>query len=334
MMKQKEAMKEIKISFIVPIYNVEEYLERCLDSICNQTYQNIEIILVNDGSTDKSEEICKKYLLKDKRIKYIKKNNGGVSSARNVGIENTTGEYICFVDSDDYINEKFAEIFLNVLLCKNSDIVICDYEKVFRLENIQKNILNLENVYNVDSINVISDLLEIPRKGIITNHMWNKIFKKELFDNIRFPQGKNFEDIGVFYLLVNKAKNISVIPNKLYYYYERKNSIMGTLTEKSMRDKISIVNERHEFIENNYPSLIKKSESYILKNNIYIQKELIKKYGEKVIFNEMYCYLRNEILNNYDIKTLNVRERILLIFIKINDKLMLNMLRKILKKKE
>ena len=241
-----------KISVIVPIYNVEEYLGRCIDSIIKQTYENLEIILVNDGSTDNSLDICYEYSKKDTRIKIINQKNMGLSGARNSGILEATGKYISFIDSDDYIDVDFYNKLVNVCESKNADIAICEYKRFKdskELTHLKKN----EEVSTYTSIQAITKLLK--RDSKITNHAWNKLYKTVLFEDIRYPIGKKFEDLGTTYLLFEKANKICYIDSELYYYYYRENSIIGNLKIDGILDKMELVEIRNKYLENKYPEI-------------------------------------------------------------------------------
>ncbi len=245
-LKTKNKNPKKKISIIIPIYNVADYLQRCLDSVVNQTYKNIEIILVNDGSPDNSEEICKLYF-NDKRVKYIKQKNAGLSAARNTGIENASGDYLVFIDSDDYVNIHFIESLYNTISTTNADMAICNYKKVFdgnhdineKSNNneilILDNDLKYQNLYN-------------DKKTIMTV-AWNKIYDKKMFNNIRYPNGKYHEDEYIVCELFKKAKKIAYIDNKYYYYYQRENSITGKYNLKNY-DVLEAFHRKLQFFEN------------------------------------------------------------------------------------
>lgn len=213
-----------KISIIIPIYNTGKYLKRCVDSVLAQTYQNIEVILVNDGSTDESSNICEWYKKQDKRVKVIHKKNGGVSSARNAGLENATGDYIGFVDSDDWVNKEMYEILLKAIKDTNSDVATLDYILV----NNQKGYINRvsKNIkYKLykDKEILKEYLLEGTKSGSYS--CWRKLYKRRLFENIRFPEGKINEDIITNYKVLKNAKQHVKINYVGYYYWQDNESI-------------------------------------------------------------------------------------------------------------
>lgn len=230
------------VSIIVPIYNVEKYLDQCIKSLCSQTYKNLEIILVDDGSKDKCPTICDTWATKDNRIKVIHKQNGGLSDARNYGIENANGEYICFIDSDDFISPDYIQILLNNLLKENAQIAECQYYDYFDEDKI---LIDHEN----EDITILSNLQALRSmynfKGF-SIMIWNKLYKKELFNNIRFPKGKLHEDVFTTYKLIYKSEKIIQTSKKIYYYRQRQNSISKQFTEKRL-DVIDAFKEIDDF---------------------------------------------------------------------------------------
>lgn len=214
------------VSIIVPIYKVEPYLRRCLDSIVNQTYTNLEIILVDDGSPDGCPQICDEYAAKDNRIVVIHKENGGLSDARNAGLDICKGEYISFVDSDDLLDLKAMEYMLNT--GTDVDIVISNVKMFINDEEISN---SNKTHCNSSSFKIIGSddlLLRLCKDGdAYLRSAWGKLFKKELFFNIRFPKGKLYEDMYVNYRLYYKAFKSTFISIPLYYYRQnRPGSIM------------------------------------------------------------------------------------------------------------
>ena len=231
------------ISIIIPIYNTEKYLKRCLDSIINQSYKNLEIILIDDGSTDSSSNICKKYLKKDKRIKYFKKENGGLSSTRNYGLKKSSGKYIGFIDSDDVISIDMFLTLYNNLVKTSSDMSIC--EVVRFKENVEFNNSNNYNIYN--SKEVLKIILEDKK---ICNFAVNKLYKKELMKDIEYPIGKYQEDVGTTYKFIKNAKKIVYSDSKLYGYYSRNNSITKSLSTKFVYDYFEMIEKRSNELRN------------------------------------------------------------------------------------
>ena len=240
------------ISIIVPIYNVENYLDRCLKSIINQSYKNLEIILVEDASTDHSQEIAEKYRKIDERIKLlVHQKNAGLSAARNTGLANATGQYIGFVDSDDYIEEDMYQVLYELLEKNDADISICGHKRITeKTVNTTEN--QKEDIKLYDSEGAIREILV---GKTMDNFAWDKLFKKELFKLIKFPLGKYTEDIAIMYLLFHKANRIVETNKKKYNYVIRGDSITGIKSKQKMYDFLEINLERYQFIDQHYPKL-------------------------------------------------------------------------------
>ena len=212
------------ISVIVPIFNVKEYLKKCVDSILAQSYKNTEIILVDDGSTDKSGEIADVYERKNKKIKTIHKQHGGLSSARNAGIEAASGEWIAFVDSDDYIDECFLERLYSLTQKNNADIATCSFE-AFTDDN---SILKKSPVWPTEVMTGEKAII-CSFKNKLPAYICLSLFSAKLFanSNMRFPEGKEFEDIAIRVRLLSQAKKVAFTNEKLYYYLMRGDAITG-----------------------------------------------------------------------------------------------------------
>lgn len=228
-----------KVSIIVPVYNVEKYIERCLDSLVNQTLKDIEIIIVNDGSTDGSKEIIQKYLNKYKNIVYLEKENGGLSSARNYGIPYAKGEYIGFVDSDDYVELTMYEKMYNKAIEEKSDMVECDF------------IWEYPNKKREDIGKIYSDKKEAIVEARVV--AWNKIIKKDIIEKtkITFPEGLRYEDIEFFYKIVPYLNKISFVKETLVHYVQRESSIANTQNERTGEIFKVWENVLNYYIENN-----------------------------------------------------------------------------------
>lgn len=210
-----------KISIIVPVFNDGNYIQECIESLIKQTYQNIEIILVNDGSTDNSLQICFKYLNKDPRITLISQNNAGVSAARNNGLSHVTGDYICFVDGDDFVSPDYCQNLLTTAQQRKADIAINTYQlfqngKYFVILKPNPSDHSLDGSYNsLEWVRIINDKLDI----ILKVSVCGKLFKRSLFDTIRFPIGvKIAEDAAVLPLLYLKANQIAFVNKPTYIY--------------------------------------------------------------------------------------------------------------------
>lgn len=244
-----------KISIIVPIYNVENYLRKCLDSILNQTYKNIEIILIDDGSKDSSGDICDEYALKSKKIKVIHKENAGLSATRNLGIEISTGDYIAFIDSDDYITEDYCEMLYSALKETDADIA-CGAYKVVRTDgsviidsSIESGLCQSE-VVEYKGIEIIKEFLS---QKTFKNFVWNKLFKKSVVCD--FQVGINYEDIVFGFKVLSAINKITYVNRNCYFYLKRNSSITATITEKNLQDFGKAIYDRYELINANYPEL-------------------------------------------------------------------------------
>lgn len=242
------------ISIIVPVYNVEDYLRRCLSSIINQTYLNIEIIVINDGSTDGSLKICEEFIKLDSRMRLYTKKNGGLSSARNFGLEKVLGEYIIFVDSDDYVTKDYVSNLYIAISNKNSDIAVSRFVEINEDQKIA--LKNDTHTLNIEYYNNTEGLKQLFLQKKFDNNAWGKIYKKFLFNNMQYPEGKLFEDIAITYKLFGKASKISYINVKDYYYVQRKNSIMNAKFNEKKLDLLPIVDDMFDDISNQNPELI------------------------------------------------------------------------------
>lgn len=208
------------VSIIVPIYNVEKYLGRCLSSLMHQSYKTIEVLLVDDGSTDGSASVAKDYIDKDSRFKLIQKQNGGQGSARNVGLDNARGDYICFVDSDDWVNEDYVLKLISCSVANDADIVMCGVERVWEDGTRIRNPISNNKEY------IIPDVHQFLFHASYVS--WDKIFRRELFDNLRYSEIRTFEDYATIPLVLSRAKKIIGLPDVLYYYFWRFNSTTNT----------------------------------------------------------------------------------------------------------
>jgi len=240
-----------KVTIVVPIYNVEKTLARCLDSIINQTLQDIEIILINDGSTDKSGDICAQYAAIDNRIQVIHQPNGGQAQARNRGIIQATSEYIGFVDSDDWVDSQMYQAMYEQAQASKSEIVACNFWRI----TPKKSYLQYSGKHQTIEYNREQAMAEIFNNSVLTFSVWNKIYRRELFDNISFLEGMIFEDIDISYRLIQAARKISYL-NKPFYSYEYNNTstIRSGFSLKQL-DEQKALSGMYEFYKNNYPHL-------------------------------------------------------------------------------
>ena len=264
------------ISVIVPIYNVEKYLRRCLDSICNQVYSNLEIVLVDDGSTDSSGKIADEYARRDIRFHVIHKQNGGLSDARNVGLSYCHGKYIVFVDSDDYVTEDYVVVLYDLLKHNHADISAVSL--THKEEELSKiNDSTTTKIYNTKE--ALQDLL-YQRISTSANA---KMYRAELFSDIRYPKGRLYEDVIATYQIFEKATNVVWCDIKKYWYYVRTDSIVRSAFNVKKMDYVYNCEEVLEEVKKKYPALSKAAESRLLWAAIHIWVNFTerKKYPEQ-----------------------------------------------------
>lgn len=329
-----------EISVIVPVYNVEKYLNKCVDSIINQTFKDIEIILVDDGSTDSSPKICDDYTKVDSRIKVVHQKNSGLSAARNTGIRQSSGKYLAFIDSDDYISKDFCEILYNSITKEKADVSCINLETVREdgyvivttndKDKLQSNYKKY--VYNKKQI-----LKEILLRKKIDSRVCTKLYKRELFNNCMFKEGTSYEDILFMYEL-SKSLNKVVYVNKICYsYLKRRNSITATSSVKNLNDFLDIILYRYEDIAKRkavdekynvfaiFESIISVSIKYIIAND---RSDIIEKKSKKV-FDIIKEYFKDNIQNQKEILPyLNESTKICLFLILYNTELFYNFLKK------
>lgn len=306
-------MENKLISIIVPVYKVEGYLEKCIDSILNQTYKNLQIILINDGSPDSCGKICNKYTEKDNRITVIHKENGGLSEARNFGIEIAEGEYISFIDSDDYIDATMISRMYAVLKEENVNLVQCDF-KVVRDENIYKKseitkpfILDRETMFDT-------------RKTKIT--AWGKLYFTDIVKKIMFKENKINEDEFFTYKALYESSKIAVIQEPLYFYYQSPNSIMRNSNHFIKPDFMEAYDERIKYF--NDKGSQKLSEISKKEYSIRLMLAYIKTFNNKHSKNDISIFL-NAFKENYrqikHIKYFDKKEILILKFFNFSPKI-------------
>ena len=296
----------MKISIIVPVYNVEKYIRKCLDSILNQTFKEFELILVNDGSIDNSGKICDEYALKDKRIKVIHKKNGGLSSARNAGLDVVRGEYIGFVDSDDWIEPNMYELLYKVAKFKNADIVACNYSQ-FKEKNklLKKDGIYLNKIEEIELEKLYEHILEKKYPQIYWS-AWNKLWKRDLIGNLRFKEGRIYEDKLFLYEIIyrNNEKKIYKINDELYHYRIDNISITRSIIGIKNLDYLKNIIDIYKVIPSKYRDKIFIEDFLYGVENLYLkivkEKNILKSFylikSIKKIYEE----------NEYTIKNANI----------------------------
>lgn len=246
------------ISVIVPIYKVEAYLDECVSSIVVQTHKNLEIILVDDGSPDHCGAMCDAWAAKDSRIQVIHKENGGLSDARNAGIDAATGAYIAFVDSDDWIKPEMYETMLAALTRENADICASSILSCFSDRQVKWGCMEFATGNSEQILSMLYNDAAYPVSA------WNKLYRRELWAETRFPKGKICEDAFTTYLLVHQANKIVQIPDALYCYRIRENSIMTSAFSSKRMDEEEAWRCNYQFIEQHYPRLRKAAFDFYL----------------------------------------------------------------------
>ncbi|MGX7150924.1 glycosyltransferase family 2 protein [Enterococcus ureasiticus] len=292
-------MSEKLVSIIVPVYNLEKYIDKCVDSLVNQTYKHIEIILIDDGSSDASNSKLKQWALSDRRIAVYGQNNGGMGSARNIGLKNANGEYITFVDGDDYVSDTYVyNLYQGIQM--GADISMLKRQLV-----------------DEDGIIIGRKITSSPKIELLTGkqtmeailyqnpdtEVWGKMFPKEYFSEVKFPVGKYYEDMAIMYKLIEKSSKVSYMDSVDYFYVQHKNSIINKSFSRNKMDIVEIGEDLSTYIQTKYPDLEIAVSNRLFaaysnvwlqipsNNNKYIKENeilwtLIKKYRKNVILNK------------------------------------------------
>lgn len=278
MLKKGKILEGALLSIIIPVFNIEKYLERCIESVINQTYQNIEIIIVDDGSTDSSAKICDHYKTMDNRISVFHEKHGGTSRARNAGLNHAKGEFIGFVDSDDYIAPDMYEKLLQNM-SQETDITCCARRCVVPGKK-SYNAYQIASACRFSNQEAVEELLLL--RGLSFS-VCTKLFRKELFHDIIFPVGKNCEDLPVTYHLIKKSRNVFHIAEAKYFNFYRKNSRSSHSDDTRWMDYVIFSRDILLDVMQNYPQLKKQAEARYLMNALNTMKGIKnyeKKYGD------------------------------------------------------
>ncbi len=313
------------ISIIVPVYNVEQYLEKCVDSIINQKYKNLEIILVDDGATDSSGKLCDELAKIDNRIKVYHKENGGLSDARNYGVERATGDYIGFVDSDDYIDSEMYEELYEAIKKENVDVVECNLKIIYpdRVE-----LFTEQKYYNVyTKQEYLEEYLKIEK---IFGSACVRLIKSDIAKKLKFPVGKLYEDTYYAYDLIEKVDRYVIMNNPYYNYLMRENSITNTKFNPRIFDLIEIVEKFRKTTYENYPGLkeaadCRKMYAYFsVLNSILLEEN----YRDNEYYSEILSYFKRNYISLLKNKYINRNRKLSVILIKLN----IDLYRKVLMK--
>ena len=312
-------MEKIFVSVIVPVYNVESYLEECIQSILKQNFKNYETILVDDGSTDLSGKICDRYSKKYSNIKVIHKINGGLSSARNAGIEVAQGNYIAFVDSDDVVHQNYLKELVEIANNQDADLVACDFScgEVCQWEEEVDQQLDIR--LNDDVLRKMND------KDVIVTIAWNKLYDKKFFDQygLRYPEGKIHEDMFLTPQILHYSKKMVITNQKLYFYRQRKNSIMSASFSLKQLDALDAIKFRINLFkqwneiqlqQNEYESLIRKS------RELYKKMKIIDKFKYEDQCNKIRKDMLTIMKNLTILNRLSIKYRIKLVYFLLFEK--------------
>ncbi len=273
----------MKVSVIVPVYNVENYLAKCLDSLVNQTLQEIEIVVVNDGSTDNSQVVINEFQQKfPLLIKAFQKQNGGLSDARNYGLDHATGDFIGFVDSDDYVSAKMFEEMYNLAIKHHAEMVICNLQKVDEHGNITQKLTQIphlsEKIVLREHFSIFSDL---------SYFACNKLFKKDLFESRKFKKGVHFEDIQLIPQLLLQCKVVAQTQNYHYNYLERSDSITKTHTERGLDILKAVKDVEVEFVNSSYSDHKKALQNFQILEGVYSFLAYLAFVKDEVVYQRM-----------------------------------------------
>lgn len=273
-----------------PLYNVSAYLKRCIDSVVQQTYENLDIILVDDGSTDNSGVICDDYMSLDSRIRVIHKENGGLSDARNKGIEMAKGKYITFIDSDDYVDDDYIEYLYRLIKKYNTKMSICSHTVVYDNGTLLNKETGEENV--ISSENVLERILYDEDIDLST---WAKLYDLSLFKNIKFPVGRLYEDAATTYKLVHECNKVAIGLKSKLNYMIRNDSITNVTFSKRKLDLITSTKEMTDFVKDNYPHLSKAADRRLIYAYLSTLSQLA---NSSVKDKDVECFLMDYIKDN------------------------------------
>lgn len=282
-------MENPVISIIIPVYNVEKYLERCMNSVVKQTYTKLEIIVVDDGSTDSCPQMCDKFAQKDERIRVIHKKNGGLSSARNAGIDAATGDFLMFVDSDDYIALETCAIVVSKI-DDGTDIVSFLFQRVYDNPNLNEKIKENDETKIVLGRELFKNYIN---RTDFTHMVCDKAFRRELFDGVRFIEGRLAEDMAICYKLIGKADAAVSINQVFYYYYMRENSIMGKGSIKLFLDAYRGECEAYEYGNRFFPEFKRENDIRFLNQSMKTYLKLLYLHGDEVKDSDLNMIMSN-----------------------------------------
>ncbi len=264
------------ISILVPVYNVGDYLSRCLDSILGQTFKDFEIVIVNDGSKDHSQKIAQKYAERHDCIRLYNYKNAGISTTRNRLLEHASGDYVMFVDSDDYIHPKTLETMMNIMIQRDCDIVCCGYSMDYRLGSFYRKVETKPVLSKMEALRSLAE-----NKGM-NNYPWAKLFKKSCFDNVRFPESlRGFEDTYTIFKAINNAARIGCTPKRFYHYVQHAGSLTHHMDLEEAYDMRRAYEYQENYLHRLYPEENFKYDTHLVNSDFVILYTIFMYYTKK-----------------------------------------------------
>ena len=302
------------VSVIIPVFNVHPYLTEALDSVLNQTYYKMEIIIIDDGSSDGSGEICDEYAKKDNRIKVVHQENRGLSSARNIGLDIMTGNLVAFLDPDDVLHPCFVEDMLLTLQRENADLAVCNYSVFYSLGSMEKTdsgnrnrLLAKPGLYNRTQI------LHILVEHRLNYSVWNKLYRRKLWNGIRFPVGHVYEDIDTTFKVLYHTRKTVVLDETLYLYRKRRGSIANTRTPNNTRDWFLAMSHLESFVTKKTPQVFSNEQLKTFRYSLFEKaiKTYVDFYGRSDLEWETFTNeIREQIVQEWEKKTnISIRMR-------------------------
>lgn len=303
-------MIEPLISVIVPIYKVEQYLDKCIDSIVNQTYKNLEIILVDDGSPDNCPQMCDEWAKKDDRIIVIHKENGGLSDARNAGLNIANGEYISFVDSDDWVDIQMYQVLYDAIIATKSDIASCGAKRIWSDGRPSCELVEVNSDYTLEQEDAMAAL--ITSNGLIQT-VWNKLYKRNVVNGIMYPVGLIHEDEFWSWRVISRAKRVAVLKESFYNYLQRDDSIMGAGFSKRSLLVVKAKIERQLFIEEIMPNLTDVGRLDLTYTCMHLGIQILKSMNHKDAIHfmkQLKCTIRKYPISKKHLRILSLKQRL------------------------
>lgn len=301
------------VSIVLPIYNVQQYLDRCMDTLFNQTYKDIEILMINDGSTDKCGEMCDRYRQIDSRVCVFHKANGGLSDARNYGIERAHGNYITCIDPDDFVDVNYVEYLAELVKKYNTKMAICQHRVIYDNGTIKD--------FGKCGDEVLDNKVCIERMlyhDVIDTSAWGKIYRKDLFENVKYPKGKIFEDIGTTYELMLQCSRIAVGYESRYNYIFHNQSIVNSEFSISKFDLIEMTDKMGKDVLNVFPELINAVKRRQVYSRISTLNQMLLESGYKNERKNILCFIKNNRKSVFLNPKTPKRDRVALILLSIN----------------